>query len=323
MSLCATCGRPRNETAPFCAGCGTRFADAADAAEPAGAGVTRWDTRVEIPGGLAQSASPPAGPPTVVPPVPAPPTVVPPAPVPPTVVPPVPAPPNPWSRPGPVPPGPAAFGPPPPSPRRGRAGLGVALVIVAVLAVGGGAFALVSALTAHKNGTQAGDQSTNTAPAQPAASGASATSAASSTAAASAGSAGGTVAVAPAAAGDPAAPQVRALLKRYFTAINDHDYAAYSALLDARMRQQNPQSDFATGYATTHDSAETLTSISDAGGGELAATVSFTSHQSPADSIDNSPCTAWTITLYLRPQGSGYLIGTPPPGYHPTHQNCP
>jgi hypothetical protein len=127
----------------------------------------------------------------------------------------------------------------------------------------------------------------------------------------------------PAAAGDPAAPQVQALLERYFTAINDHDYAAYSALLDAPMRQQNSRSSFTAGYATTRDSAETLTSISDTGGGELAATVSFTSHQSPADSINNSSCTAWTITLYLRPQGGSYLIGTPPAGYQPTHQNCP
>jgi hypothetical protein len=303
MSSCVTCGRPRDETASFCAGCGTRFADAADAAESADAEATRWDTHVGIPGGSAQVAPPPSGPPTVVPPAPAPPIVVASASVPPASVRPAP-----WSRPGPVSPSPAVSGPPL-SPRRGRAGLGVALLIVAMLAVGGGAFALVFALTAHKNGTQAVGQPTNTAAASPATS--------------PAASAGSTVAVAPAAAGDPAAPQVQALLGRYFTAINDHDYAAFSALLDARMRQQDSQSSFAAGYGTTHDSAQTLMSISDADSGELAATVSFTSNQSPADSIDNSPCTAWTITLYLRPQGSGYLIGPPPPGYQPTHQSCP
>ena len=32
MSICATCGQPRTGTAPFCAGCGARFADAGDAA---------------------------------------------------------------------------------------------------------------------------------------------------------------------------------------------------------------------------------------------------------------------------------------------------
>jgi hypothetical protein len=134
---------------------------------------------------------------------------------------------------------------------------------------------------------------------------------------------GVTVAVAPAAAGDPDAPRVQLLLERYFTAINSHDYGAYGSLLDAQMRQLNPPSTFASGYATTRDSAETLTGITDTGGGSLAATVSFTSHQSPADSINNSSCTAWTITLYLRPQGSGYLIGAPPADYQPAHQNCP
>ena len=56
MSVCATCGRQRTGTAPFCAGCGTRFPDAgageltaADAlkteAPESGSAETRWDTR--------------------------------------------------------------------------------------------------------------------------------------------------------------------------------------------------------------------------------------------------------------------------------------
>lgn len=274
MSLCTTCGRPRTETAPFCAGCGARFADAADTAKPADADLTRLDT------------------------------------------------PAPGAHSGPVPPSPGAFGPPP-SPRRGRAAIGIALVIVAVFAVGGGAFALVSALTAHKSAGQPAAQSGSTVPASSAASATPASPPSPSGTVSPVAPAGATVVIAPAAAGNPAALSVQALLKRYFAAINDHDYAAYSALLDPRMRQQNPPSTFASGYATTRDSAETLTAISDAGGGELAAVVSFTSRQSPADSIDNSSCTAWTITLYLRPQGSGYLIGTPPAGYKPAHQDCP
>jgi hypothetical protein len=247
MNLCMTCGRPRTETAPSCAACGTRFADVPDAAAP---------------------------------------------------------------------------GPRPPAPRRGRAGIGVALVVVAVLAVGGGAFALVSALIAHKSAGQP-PALPGSAAAAPSSAPASATPASAPASATPAATAAGTVAVAPAAAGNPAAPRVQALLERYFTAINDHDYATYSSLLDARMRQQNPPSSFSAGYATTRDSAETLAGITGTGGGALAAMVSFISHQNPADSIDNSPCTAWTITLYLRPQGGGYLITTPPAGYKPTHQDCP
>jgi hypothetical protein len=306
MSVCATCGRPRTGAAPFCAGCGTRFSGdgAGDPAAPdaplttrapeTGSAETRWDTRVDMPGGRpGLSPMPPA---------------------------------QPGGRyPGPMPPGQAAFGPQPPSPRRGGSGLLIALVIVLVLAVGGGAFALVSALTAHKTTAQPPSQPTSGAPATPSSGGGTQTPTPSASATASPGTPADTaVAVAPAAAGNSAAPQVQTLLEHYFAAINAHDYTAYSSLLDAQMRGENSQSHFDSGYATTHDSAETLTGISGTGGGSLAATVSFTSHQSPADSINNSSCTAWTITLYLEQQSDGsYLIGAPAAGYQPSHQDCP
>ena len=62
MSFCATCGQPRKGTAPFCVSCGARFADAGDAADqPAkpesGSAETRWDTRIEMPGGPGPSAA--------------------------------------------------------------------------------------------------------------------------------------------------------------------------------------------------------------------------------------------------------------------------
>src|SRR5271165_1246251 len=304
MSVCATCGRPRTGTAPFCAGCGARFPGAGDGAgEPAapdaplttrapetGSAETRWDTRVDIPGGRPGPSPMPATQPS--PAFPPPPAVTPP----PSAVP-YPGPPTPPSQ--------AAFGPQPPSPRRGGSGLLIALVVVLVLVVGGGAFALVSALTSHKTTAQPPSQPTSGAPATPSSGGSQTPTPSASTSATASPTAPAdtTVAVAPAAAGNTAAPQVQTLLEHYFTAINAHDYAAYSSLLDAQMRGENSQSHFDSGYGTTHDSAETLTGITGTGGGVLAATVSFTSHQSPADSINDSSCTAWTITLYLEPQG--------------------
>jgi hypothetical protein len=217
---------------------------------------------------------------------------------------------------GPVPPAPAAYGPPP-SPRRGGPGALVAVVIVALLVVGGGAFALVWSLTGKHTASDAAGQATP--PASPAGSaGTAATPSATPTS--SAGTA--TVAVAPAVAASPAAARVQALLDRYFAAVNAHDYTAYSSLLDARMRQLNPPSTFTSGYATTQDLAEELTAISAAGAGELAATVTFTSHQSPANSPDDSSCDSWRITLYLLPNGGDYLIGTAPPGYRASYQSC-
>ena len=52
--------------------------------------------------------------------------------------------------------------------------------------------------------------------------------------------------------------------------------------------------------------------------GEWAATVTFISHQSPADSATHSPCTSWDITLYLESRGNSYLIDLPPAGYQPS-----
>jgi hypothetical protein len=114
---------------------------------------------------------------------------------------------------------------------------------------------------------------------------------------------------------------VLAWVERYFTAINSHDYQAYVGLLDAQMAARESPSEFRAGFGSTTDSAATLTSISDLGGGE-AASVSFTSHQAPSQSIDGSSCDLWSITLYLSPSGSSYVENPPPSGYHSSHQAC-
>jgi hypothetical protein len=221
--------------------------------------------------------------------------------------------------------------------QRGRI-IVVAAVVVAI-AVAGGAFALVR----HHNQAQAGSQPTGTASAAAAQSAPSAqgTAAPASTPASSgpastpvssgpassppvsptAGSGG--VAVAPGVLGNTAEPQVVALLNGYFTAINQHDYTAYASLLDQQERQNITASAFDSGFGTTTDSDETLTGISAEGSGEVAAMVTFTSHQQPSDSIDNSACTSWAITLFLVPNGTGgYLIGAAPSSYHASYQAC-
>jgi hypothetical protein len=130
------------------------------------------------------------------------------------------------------------------------------------------------------------------------------------------------VAVAAAVGRNAARPQVIALLDRYFSAINQHDYAAYAQLLDAQALQRSPASAFYTGDGSTADTGETLTGLADVSSGGLAAAVTFTSHQQPADSPDHSDCDNWSITLYLVPQGAGYLIGLPPAGYQGSFASC-
>jgi hypothetical protein len=222
---------------------------------------------------------------------------------------------------------PQAFGP-----RRSR-GKGFAFFLVSlvvVLGAGGGAYALVSmsgknhssqpattnpATGSSTGGTTAGS-STPTTPTQ-----GSATSPTSATS--SAGSAAG-VALGPGVAAGANTTLAVGLLNHYFHGINTHDYAEYSAVLDPGLRAGQPQSSFDSGYATTQDSGMTLTSLADAGGGELAATVTFTSHQDPAQSADKkSSCNNWTLTLYLAKQSDGsYLMTHPPAGYHATFTDC-
>jgi hypothetical protein len=113
------------------------------------------------------------------------------------------------------------------------------------------------------------------------------------------------------------------MLNHYFHGINTHNYQEYASTLNPQQLAGQPQSRFDSGFGTTTDSAITLTRLSGNGGGQVA-TVTFTSRQSPADSIDKSACNAWTIKFYLVPQASGgsYLIGPPPAGYQPAFSDC-
>jgi hypothetical protein len=132
----------------------------------------------------------------------------------------------------------------------------------------------------------------------------------------------GTVQVAAGVANDAEAPRVEAYLNRYFSAINTRNYSAYQILLDAQQQQGNSRSKFDSGFATTKDSNEVLTGIENTGGGTLTANVSFTSRQSPGDSVDGSACNKWRISLFLVPSGTSYVITAAPAGYHAGYTDC-
>jgi hypothetical protein len=128
------------------------------------------------------------------------------------------------------------------------------------------------------------------------------------------------VAIAPTASQQASAPQVAEFLRDYFRAINNRNYGLYSSLYELSVQPTPGQ--FYQGYRSTHDSGAVLTGLSGIPNG-LAASVSFTSHQNPADSKIGTSCTAWHVTLYLQPSGSSYLIGSPPSDYHAQYQACP
>jgi hypothetical protein len=121
---------------------------------------------------------------------------------------------------------------------------------------------------------------------------------------------------------DSSTHQLDAFASRYFSAINDHDYQAYIALLAPGGPQVPTPGQFAAGYGSTSDTGATLTSAAPQGGGGFAIGLSFLSHQAASQSKTGTSCTAWQITLYLVPGGGSYLINSPPPGYHSTYRAC-
>jgi hypothetical protein len=123
----------------------------------------------------------------------------------------------------------------------------------------------------------------------------------------------GAVTVAPAAAGQPHVHRVVTLLHRYFSAINRHDFQAYSGLFIPAIRVG--MHNFGAAYQSTRDSRAKLTGLSATGPQGLAAMVTFVSHQNPASSPDHAACDRWHITLFLKHDGPGYLIRRHRPGF--------
>lgn len=201
----------------------------------------------------------------------------------------------------------------------------VLVAVVVLLAAGGGAFALVKTISKHPTAQSPG-LTTRTAapPTQPASSppaspSASATPTPTPTPTPTTPTPTPTPSIFSIAPGVGSVPtQVDVVLDHYYEGINEHNYTEYAS------SEATPESEssFDSGFATTTDSGMTLTGLTDTGGGDLTAAMTFTSHQAPADSIDNSACNNWTLNLYLVPHGSGYLIVSGPSGYEPSYTDC-
>ena len=204
----------------------------------------------------------------------------------------------------------------------------IGFAVAAVLVLAGGGFAAWKFLGHHPtqhpsaagSSTGAANQTGSSSSGSPAANSPSPLPTTPSSSPTAAGASGGfPVAVSATAAQQAGEAQVLSFLQTYFTAINNHDYGQYASLVTSAQRPT--PGEFESGFGTTTDSNATLTAVTPYGSG-AAATVKFTSNQSPADSPDGASCDAWRITLYLQPHGAGYRIGPAPPGYHAHYRAC-
>src|SRR5579875_2185258 len=341
MQYCTRCGRPRDEGAGFCVVCGSQFPDApvtprsepvtpAEATNPTGPipvipppGFQGPPGFQDPPGfqGPPPQGPPPQGPPMYGPPPQGPPPAWGPGPRDESTLPPYgldalmgsgqPA--ETLAGPG-GPAGPGGNGRPP----RRSGWLLLTIMIIVVLAGGGTAAAFV--LSSNHSAKPQASQTTSPPPARPPPT---PTQSPSTSPSPTSSPGQGQVAEAASVAGNPQTPRIGALLDSYFSAINTRNYPAYYALLSPQERQLTSQSQFSKGFATTKDRKETLQALSAGPGGTTVASVTFTSHQNPANSVDgHQSCTHWHISLYLEQSGNSYVIGKPPSSYHAGYAAC-
>ncbi len=202
----------------------------------------------------------------------------------------------------------------------------MAFLATVAIAIAGGGGAFWWAQTHHEQSRAKAAQTGNPAkdgslPLSGTVSGASAPSAAPSMSPGSSATSG-VLTVAPTVSQDADAPPVESFLNSYFSAINNHDYQQFRNLLDQKMAQGESAQNFDTGYGSTRDSDATLTAISSMDAGQVRATVTFTSHQSPSQSPSDSACTNWNVMLYLASNETGYVLEAAPAGYHAAYQAC-
>ena len=339
MDVCGNCGRARNQGNAFCTGCGRRFADedqrsgrsdsafgTSDSPGPAGSYAPTETHQRAGPFGSSEPYRPAEPYPSAAPRQPA-------------------------ASYEPTPPGRV----PGPSDRHGRSGtdftplmfrpavVAAAVILFVAAAATSGVLLYTRHHASQTEAVQNSAHSTRTTPPAPPTGGApqsgqsdsalaqspsdtspspSDTSPSPSDTSSSA-SAGSTVTVAAGVSQDANASSIAGFLGQYFTAINARDYQSYFSLLSPQLQQGTSQAQFDSGYRSTVDSNETLVSISTASDGDLAAEVTFTSHQDPADSPDQSEsCTNWDISLFLAQSNSGYVIDPAPAGYQASYQPC-
>ena len=109
-----------------------------------------------------------------------------------------------------------------------------------------------------------------------------------------------TVAVASAAARDPAAASVASFLTSYFTAINAHDYQRFRSLLDQQMQQIETAQRFAAGFGSTTDSGAVLIGLSPTPGGPPRRDRRF--HQPSVADRQPGPLSLHTLDDHALPQ---------------------
>jgi recombinational DNA repair protein RecR len=117
------------------------------------------------------------------------------------------------------------------------------------------------------------------------------------------------VTLSPSAEASPHAAEITGLIRRYFTAINRHDYEAWLATVSTAQAKQT-ELKWIKGYQSTHDSNIYISDINE--GDPITVRMQFVSHQSIelAPTGLKAPCVRWDVTYQIVDEGIGLRVGT-------------
>jgi hypothetical protein len=118
--------------------------------------------------------------------------------------------------------------------------------------------------------------------------------------------------------------KVQVLLQNYFDAINQHLYPQWRASVTANRAQQEPESQFARDFRSTHDSDIVVYRIDRTPAQGLLVMVAFRSRQATTDAPVDFPyaCIQWQVVWPLAPVADGYRVGPGSTGATPLRQKC-
>lgn len=117
---------------------------------------------------------------------------------------------------------------------------------------------------------------------------------------------------------------VRSVLQRYFDAINDGDYAAWTTTVTRNRVDLQPREAWERSYRSTKDGSVVVHRIELVGDGEARVLMTFTSVQDPADAPQELrvPCINWNVVFPLVRVDAGWKIDSGTTAASPQHEAC-